>query len=100
MSNALQKIELALPVGSLETYVQAVSAIPMLSAAEERELAVRLRDHNDLDAARRLIMAHLRFVVHIARGYSGYGAGRYQRLIFPRSISSGNLRLPILCTGE
>jgi RNA polymerase sigma-32 factor len=57
----------------LEGYIHAVSDIPILSAGEEQELASRLRDHNDLDAARRLILANLRFVIHIARGYSGYG---------------------------
>jgi RNA polymerase sigma-32 factor len=61
------------PVGSLDHYLQAVNALPMLSAEEERELAVRLREHDDLDAARRLVLSHLRFVVHIARGYVGYG---------------------------
>ena len=72
-TTALQRFDLALPTGSLDAYLQAVSAIPALSAGEERALAVRLRDHNDLGAAQRLILAHLRFVVHVARGYSGYG---------------------------
>jgi len=61
------------PVGSLDHYIQAVNSVPMLSAEEEHELATRLREHNDLDAARRLVLSHLRFVVHIARGYAGYG---------------------------
>ena len=61
------------PVGSLDHYIQAVNSVPMLSAEEEYELATRLREHNDLDAARRLVLSHLRFVVHIARGYAGYG---------------------------
>jgi RNA polymerase sigma-32 factor len=61
------------PVGSLDAYVQAVSAIPVLSATEETELATRLQRDNDLSAARQLVISHLRFVVHIARGYSGYG---------------------------
>ncbi|CAK0769384.1 RNA polymerase, sigma 32 (sigma H) factor [Gammaproteobacteria bacterium] len=73
MTTALQRLELALPLGSLEVYNQAVNSIPMLTASEERELAIQLRDHNDLDAARRLIISNLRFVIHIARGYSGYG---------------------------
>jgi len=59
--------------GSLDSYIQAVQRMPMLSAEEEQELAQRLRLRNDLDAAQRLIVAHLRFVVHIARGYLGYG---------------------------
>jgi RNA polymerase sigma-32 factor len=61
------------PVGNLESYIQAVNRMPMLSAEEEQELAQRLRLRNDLEAAQRLIVAHLRFVVHIARGYLGYG---------------------------
>jgi RNA polymerase sigma-32 factor len=61
------------PLGSFDAYVQAVNAIPVLSAEEERDLAVRLRDDHDLGAARQLVMSHLRFVVHVARGYSGYG---------------------------
>ncbi len=60
-------------VGSLDGYIQAVQRTPMLNAEEEQELAQRLRLRNDLDAAQRLIVAHLRFVVHIARGYLGYG---------------------------
>ena len=60
-------------VGSLDQYLQSVQQVPMLSAAEEQELAQRLQLRNDLDAAQRLIMAHLRFVAHIARGYLGYG---------------------------
>jgi RNA polymerase sigma-32 factor len=61
------------PLGSLDQYIQAANAVPVLSAAEEFELATRFRQDNDLDAARRLVLSHLRFVVHIARGYSGYG---------------------------
>jgi len=61
------------PVGSLDGYIQAVGTIPVLSKEDEQELARRLRDHQDLDAARDLVMAHLRFVVHIAKGYTGYG---------------------------
>ncbi|MEJ5211058.1 MAG: RNA polymerase sigma factor RpoH [Burkholderiales bacterium] len=60
-------------VGSLESYIQAVKAFPVLSAEEEYTLARRLRDHNDLDAARTLVLSHLRVVVNIARGYAGYG---------------------------
>ena len=61
------------PIDSLDNYIQAVNQVPMLSTEEEQELAQRLRLHNDLEAAQRLIVAHLRFVVHIARGYTGYG---------------------------
>jgi RNA polymerase sigma-32 factor len=64
---------LAGPVGSLDAYVERVSRIPVLSREEELALARRLRDHDDIDAARQLVLSHLRFVVHIARGYTGYG---------------------------
>lgn len=60
-------------LGSLESYVQAVNRFPLLSAEQEHELAVRLRDDNDISAARQLVLSHLRLVVAIARGYLGYG---------------------------
>jgi RNA polymerase sigma-32 factor len=67
--------ELALlgPIGSFDAYVEAVSRIPVLSREDEAALATRFRTENDLDAARELVLSHLRFVVHIARGYHGYG---------------------------
>ncbi|HVC28682.1 MAG TPA: RNA polymerase sigma factor RpoH [Gammaproteobacteria bacterium] len=68
-----QKLILAGPTGSLDAYIQAVNAVPVLSAPEERALAVRFRESEDLDAARELVLHHLRFVVHVARGYLGYG---------------------------
>ena len=77
MTTALAKrnhdLALAGPVGSLDAYIQAVGAIPVLSKSDEQALATRFRDQGDLDAARDLVMAHLRFVVHIAKGYTGYG---------------------------
>ena len=66
-------LALAGPVGSLDAYIQGVGAIPVLSKEDEQDLARRLRDDEDLEAARDLVMAHLRFVVHIAKGYTGYG---------------------------
>ena len=72
MTNSLT-MTLALPAGSLDTYISSVNRIPMVSAEEERELALRFREEGDLDAARQLVMAHLRFVVKVARGYNGYG---------------------------
>jgi RNA polymerase sigma-32 factor len=66
-------MSLPLPAGSLDAYIQSVNRIPMLSAEEERELALRFRRDDDLEAARRLVMSHLRFVVRVARGYAGYG---------------------------
>ena len=59
--------------GSLDAYIQEVNRIPVLTLEEEQGLARRYRDEEDLDAARQLVMSHLRFVVHVARGYSGYG---------------------------
>jgi RNA polymerase sigma-32 factor len=64
---------LAGPLGSLDAYLDRVSRIPVLSREEERALAERFRSQGDLQAARHLVLSHLRFVVHIARGYSGYG---------------------------
>lgn len=61
------------PVGSLESYIHAIHAIPVLEAEEERELATSLRQENNLEAARQLILHNLRFVVKVARGYNGYG---------------------------
>jgi RNA polymerase sigma-32 factor len=61
------------PLGSFDAYVDTISRIPVLSREAEVELATRLRRDNDLDAARQLVLSHLRFVVHIARGYAGYG---------------------------
>jgi RNA polymerase sigma-32 factor len=69
---------LPIPIGlspdkGLAAYIRAVNALPLLSAAQERELAVRYRQHNDLDAARQLVLSHLRTVVRISRGFGGYG---------------------------
>jgi len=64
---------LAGPVGSFDAYMDKVSRIPVLSREDEAELANRFRNDGDLEAARQLVLSHLRFVVHIARGYSGYG---------------------------
>src|SRR4026208_2288467 len=61
------------PVGSFDAYMDKVSRIPVLSREDEAVLAKRFRNDGDLDAARQLVLSHLRFVVHIARGYSGYG---------------------------
>ncbi|MCW9717550.1 RNA polymerase sigma factor RpoH [Avibacterium sp. 21-599] len=61
------------PQGSLEGYIRAANEYPMLTAEEEKELAERLYYKEDLEAAKKLILSHLRFVIHVARGYSGYG---------------------------
>jgi len=72
MSKALE-LQLAVPTGSLDAYLQALSQVPVISAEKERELATRLHEDGDLDAARQLVLSHLRFVAHIARSYTGYG---------------------------
>jgi RNA polymerase sigma-32 factor len=64
---------LPVPVGSLESYIQAVNRFPILSFEEEREFARKFRYENDVEAARQLVLSHLRLVVAIARGYMGYG---------------------------
>jgi RNA polymerase sigma-32 factor len=61
------------PIGSLDAYLERVGRIPVLSREKERSLAERFRYEHDLGAARQLVLSHLRFVVHIARGYTGYG---------------------------
>jgi RNA polymerase sigma-32 factor len=61
------------PLGSVDAYLDRVSRIPVLSREDERALAERFREEGDLSAARQLVLSHLRFVVHIARGYTGYG---------------------------
>lgn len=71
--NNLSTMQLALPAGSLETYIHSINEIPILSAEQEKELARRFHESEDLEAARQLIMSHLRFVVRVARGYNGYG---------------------------
>lgn len=86
MTTALS-LPLNLSSGSIDDYLGTVNRIARLDATEERELALRLRDHGDLDAARQLVIANLRFVVHVARGYMGYG------LPLPDLIQEGNIGL-------
>ncbi len=62
-------------LGSLDAYISAVNQVPVLTVEQEQALARAYRDDEDLDAAKSLIMSHLRFVVHVARGYQGYGLG-------------------------
>lgn len=73
MSTALQPVHALVPGANLEAYVHAVNSIPLLTLEQERELAGNLFYKQDLEAARQMVLAHLRFVVHIARSYSGYG---------------------------
>jgi RNA polymerase sigma-32 factor len=73
MSNSLLPVDQMVPGANLSAYVAAVGSIPVLSVERERELAEDLYFNENLEAARELVMSHLRFVVHIARSYSGYG---------------------------
>jgi len=75
MSTALVANNLPIPsaMGSLDAYIGAVHQIPVLTVEDEQRLAHRLREDNDIAAAQELILSHLRFVIHVARGYSGYG---------------------------
>lgn len=73
MSHYLQLAAMNLPVGSLDSYIHRVNQIPMLSLEEEISCAERFHSEGDLEAARRLVLAHLRYVVRVARGYLGYG---------------------------
>ena len=88
-STALVANNLPVPsaLGSLDAYIGAVHRIPVLSVDDEQELARRFRDEQDLDAARELVHSHLRFVVHVARGYNGYG------LALGDLIQEGNIGL-------
>ncbi len=86
MSNALA-LPANLSTASFDSYVSSVSQMAMLSAEQEKELAERFHSDEDLDAARQLVMANLRFVVHVARGYSGYG------LPLPDIVQEGNVGL-------
>ena len=78
---------LPMPVGSLDAYLNRINTVPLLTFEEEQSLAHRFYDENDLDAARQLVMAHLRFVARIAKGYMGYG------LALADLIQEGNIGL-------
>ncbi|WP_299202797.1 RNA polymerase sigma factor RpoH [uncultured Amphritea sp.] len=73
MGKSLRVIEVLSPGQNLEAYIRQVTAIPVLTVEEERGLAERLYFENDLEAARQLVLSHMRFVVHVAKSYSGYG---------------------------
>lgn len=73
MGSSLQPVDMLVPGRNIDAYVASVASIAVLSAEQEKSLAERLFFHNDLEAARQLVMSHLRFVVHIAKSYSGYG---------------------------
>ncbi|MDP3588952.1 MAG: RNA polymerase sigma factor RpoH [Methylobacter sp.] len=86
MSNALA-LPVNLSVGTFDAYLNVVRQMPKLTVEQERELALKFRDNGDLEAARELVMTNLRFVIHVARGYSGYG------LSMPDIIQEGNIGL-------
>ncbi|MBM4207329.1 MAG: RNA polymerase sigma factor RpoH [Gammaproteobacteria bacterium] len=86
MSDAIT-LPVNLSVGTFDAYLNVVRQMPKLTPEQERALAIRFRDEGDLNAARELVMANLRFVVHVARGYSGYG------LSMPDIIQEGNVGL-------
>ncbi len=73
MGTSLQPVDMLAPGANINAYMQAVNSFPILSVDEEKRLGERLYYDEDVDAARQLVMAHLRFVVHIAKSYSGYG---------------------------
>ena len=73
MSKALQTMDWMAPRANLNAYIQGTATVPILSVEEEKSLGEALYYEEDLDAARRMVMSHLRFVVHIARSYNGYG---------------------------
>jgi RNA polymerase sigma-32 factor len=86
MTNALA-LPVNLSAGTFDAYLNLVRQMPRLTTEQERDLALRFRDHGDLEAARQLVMTNLRFVIHVARGYSGYG------LSMPDIIQEGNIGL-------
>jgi len=73
MSTCLATIERNLALGNIDSYIEWANSIPMLSAAEELVLAEKLKNEADINAAKKLILHHLRFVIHVAKGYKGYG---------------------------
>lgn len=87
MDKSFQQLQIAAPIGSLDAYIQWVKQVPMLSLEEEQQLANDFSQNGDLEAARRLVLSHLRFVIRIAKGYAGYG--------LPQSdlIQEGNIGL-------
>lgn len=87
MSTSLQAMNISLPIGSLEAYVARVNKFPVLSREEEISLAERYYNHQDIEAARELVLSHLRYVVRIARTYKGYG------LALGDLIQEGNIGL-------
>ncbi|MDF1758531.1 MAG: RNA polymerase sigma factor RpoH [Legionellaceae bacterium] len=87
MNTELQLAVMNLPVGSIDSYIQRVNQIPLLTLEEEYGFAERVQDNGDLEAARSLVLAHLRYVVRVARGYLGYG------LALSDLIQEGNVGL-------
>ena len=86
-NNLPQLVEATIPIGSLEAYTYWVNRLPILSSTEEQSLATKFREDGDLEAARKLVLSNLRFVVRIAQGFSGYG------LALADLIQEGNIGL-------
>lgn len=84
---AVRTATLPVPAGDFDHFLKVINEYPVLSAKEEKEIAVRLADENDLEAARKLVLHNLRFVIKVARGYAGYG------LPIPDLIQEGNIGL-------
>lgn len=87
MNRNLPAVNFATPIGTLEAYIAKVNQVPMLTEEEEKELATKYFNFQDLESARKLVLAHLRFVVRVARTYSGYG------LAMADLIQEGNIGL-------
>src|SRR5687768_9749355 len=81
------RVDIRVPVGSLDAYIHAINQIPMLSQEEEKTLALQYQRDNDLEAAKQLVLSHLRFVAQVAKGYMGYG------LALADLIQEGNIGL-------
>ena len=93
MTTSLQPAYALVPGANLEAYVHTVNSIPLLTVEQERELGERLYYEQDVEAARQMVMAHLRFVVHIARSYAGYGLAQAD-LMFHGGLVVGERRCP------
>ena len=93
-----QSLGMLAPVGNIEGYVKAINQVPMLEIEDERALAIRLRDYGDLEAARKLVLSHLRLVVSIARGYVPVHHRDYQRRNMDvRTLDSSCYRIRFRC---
>ena len=110
MGTQLQSVDVLAPGANLSAYMQAVNSFAVLSVEEEKQLAEDLYYREDVEAARRLVMAHLRFVVHIAKSYAGYGLNQgdliqegnvgLMKAVKRFNPEKGCVWCPLLCTGS